>query len=98
MIGLARDYPISEMFIWGISIAVAAIPEALPVIVTASLAIGASKMAKRNAVLKNLVSAETLGSATVICSDKTGTLTEGKMSVRKAYVYDTFMDWSIGVE
>lgn len=97
VIGLYRDYPISEMFIWGISIAVAAIPEALPVIVTASLAIGASKMAKRNAVLKNLVSAETLGSATVICSDKTGTLTEGKMSVRKGYVYDTFLDVTSGL-
>lgn len=90
--GIYRGNPLIEILLWGISIAVAAIPEALPAVTTTSLAVEVSRMAKRHAILKTLPSAETLGAVTVICSDKTGTLTKGKMSVRELYLYDSFLD------
>ena len=82
-LGLLRGQPFLEMFIFGIALAVAVVPEALPAVVTISLAIGVQRMVKRNALVRRMRAVETLGSTSVICSDKTGTLTKDEMTVRK---------------
>ena len=85
-LGLFRGQPFLEMFIFGIALAVAVVPEALPAVVTISLAIGVQRMVKRHALVRRLPAVETLGSTSVICSDKTGTLTKDEMTVRKIFV------------
>ena len=85
-LGLLRGQPFIEMLIFGIALAVAVVPEALPAVVTISLALGVQRMVKRNALMRRLPAVETLGSTSVICSDKTGTLTKDEMTGRKIFV------------
>lgn len=85
-IGIAEGRGILDMILWGISLAVAAVPEALPAIVTGTLAIGMYRMAKVNTIVKKLPAVETLGCTGVICSDKTGTMTKGEMTVQRIYL------------
>ncbi len=85
LLGIIEKNGLFEMFMTAISLAVAAVPEGLPAIVTVVLAIGMKRMVNKNVLTKNLSSVETLGSTTVICSDKTGTLTQNKMNVKKVF-------------
>ena len=93
-LGLLRDQPFLEMLLFGIALAVAVVPEALPAVITISLTLAAQRMVKRNALIRRLPAIETLGSVSVICSDKTGTLTKDEMTVRKLFVAGKLLEVS----
>ena len=92
IVGDYSERPILEMFMTSISLAVAAIPEGLVAIVAIVLAMGVNKMSKKNAIVRKLPAVETLGAVNIICSDKTGTLTQNKMTVVKTYTLDNLRD------
>ena len=88
VLGMLRGTPLMELFMTSVSLAVAAVPEGLPAIVTVALSLGVLRMSRHHALVRKLAAVETLGSTTVICTDKTGTLTVGQMTVRALYVAD----------
>jgi Ca2+-transporting ATPase len=93
-LGLLRGQPLLEMLLFGTALAVAVVPEALPAVITISLTLAAQRMARRNALIRRLPAIETLGSVTVICTDKTGTLTRDEMTVRKVHVAGELLEVS----
>ena len=99
LVGIARGEPAGLMFFTAVSLAVAAIPESLPAVVTVSMALGAHRMARRHALIRRLSAVETLGSVTVLASDKTGTLTQGRMVVERVWARNgTFQVSGTGYE
>ena len=93
-LGLLRGQEFLEMLLFGTAVAVAVVPEALPAVITISLTLAAQRMVRRNALIRRLPATETLGSVSVICSDKTGTLTKGEMTARKIFVAGEMLDVS----
>lgn len=91
LVGIYQGHPIYNMFLAGISLAVAAIPEGLPAIVTVALSLGVQRMIRKKAIVRELSAVETLGCASVICSDKTGTMTENQMTVKEIFLNGQFL-------
>ncbi len=92
VLGILEGYPLVEMFVWGVAIAVAVIPEALPAVVTISIALGVKRMVKRKALIRKLPAVETLGATNIICTDKTGTLTQDQMTIQKVVTSSNVYD------
>ncbi len=93
-VGIYQGHPVYHMFLAGVSLAVAAIPEGLPAIVTVALSLGVQRMIRRKAIVRQLSAVETLGTTSIICSDKTGTMTENKMTVKEIYLNGRYIQVS----